>query len=265
MLCSDTNRFALPGAPSTCALDTSITPIPSLALLAFLAIYVPTRFVLARRSRSSSSGVASTSKPSYDGYNYSSPSDSEPRSWRNGLPKWLHWLYIVLVLCLLGLRILEVVRLVLADMGVGLLPVGIIANVLNIMMLIFECSICGMGRMRSLSISASLVIYWATSTVLESVKVARLASYNSVHPAKGTAYPSSDWLLDNGCMLGLLVIFIFIEGTYLVLRWRSSYLPSPTPIPIPVKEKTISNPRPISEYEYDPVIYYNQPTNGAVA
>ncbi|KAL5522569.1 hypothetical protein ACEPAG_8586 [Sanghuangporus baumii] len=265
MLCSDTNRFALSGAPSTCALDTSITPIPSFVLLAFLAVYVPARFTLARRSRSSRSSVASTSTPSYDGYRYSLPSEIEPRSLRNGLAKWLHWLYFVLVLCLLGLRILEVVRLVLADMGVGLLPVGIIANVLIIMMLMFECLSCGMGRLRSRSISASLVVYWAVSTILESVKVARLASYNSVHPAKGTAYPSSDWLLDNGCMLGLLVIFIFIEGTYLVLRWRSSYLPMPPPTPIPVKEKTISKPRAIPEYEYDPVVYYNQPTNGAVA
>ena len=58
------------------------------------------------------------------------------------------------MLCLLGLRVLEVVRLVVADMGVGLLPVAIIANVINIMMLTLECSSCEMGRARSLSISA---------------------------------------------------------------------------------------------------------------
>ena len=65
-----------------------------------------------------------------------------------------------------------------------------------------------------------------------------------------------------------MVIFIFIEGTYLVLSWRSSYLPtySSAPTSIPVKEKRmISKPQPISEYEYDPDAYFDQRTSRTVA
>ena len=62
------------------------------------------------------------------------------------------------MVCLLGLRILEIVRLVVAEMGVGLLPVTIIVNVINVVMLAFECSICGMGRMRNRAVSAVRIL-----------------------------------------------------------------------------------------------------------
>ena len=95
----------------------------------------------------------------------------------------------------------------------------------------------------------ALAIYWSLSTVAETVKVARLVTYNQVHPAKGTMYPSSDWLLDNACMvritisryrsigfvsdsfllpsfqLGLLALFIIFEGAHCVLSYRSTYIP----------------------------------------
>ena len=37
--------------------------------------------------------------------------------------------------------------------------------------------------------------------IVEAIKVARLTTYNHLHPQKGTAYPSSDWLLDNACIV----------------------------------------------------------------
>ncbi|EJC97765.1 uncharacterized protein FOMMEDRAFT_24218 [Fomitiporia mediterranea MF3/22] len=244
MLCSNTNRVDLPGSPSTCALDMVITNIPSFLLLAFIAIYIPIRLFLNHRSKFNPPSKAFVGQ-SYNRYSYSSPSESPRRIFAQGFPRWVHYLYIFLFACLFALRVLEVVRLVLAHMGVALLPVGIVASVATIFMLAFGNLGCGMGRTRSLTVSASLVLYWASSTVFESIKVTRLVSYNTAHPAKGTDYPSSDWLLDNGCMLGLMVIFFFIEGAYLVLRWRSSILSPPEP----VREMGISKPRPMSDYD----------------
>ncbi|THG98982.1 hypothetical protein EW145_g7341 [Phellinidium pouzarii] len=217
MLCG--NRFSLPGSPSTCALDASITPLPSIFLLAFLLIYVPIKLRSRRMHPSSPSPYASSS---FDAYKYALPGAHVET--HTGFKRWIHYTYLVLVLCLFGLRILEISRLIAAGMGVALLPFGLIAIALVVIMLTYGGIGLGMGRARGMEISLSLVMYWALSTVLESVKVARLSNYNEFYPAKGTAYPSSDWLLDNGCMLGLLVVFLFIEGIHSVTLWRSVVL-----------------------------------------
>ncbi|KAH8108747.1 hypothetical protein DFH11DRAFT_1631031 [Phellopilus nigrolimitatus] len=214
MFCSDANRFALPYSPSTCALDASITPMPSILLLAFFLIYVPLK-LRARRTLVVPSP--------YSAYKYGPPQDANAAraTWNK---KWVHYTYLALAVCLLALRVLEVARLVAARMGVALLPIGLVANVLAIAMLSYGGLGLGMGRARSLEISISLTAYWALSTILEAVKVARLVIYEQLNPAKGTAYPSSDWLLDNGCMLGLLVVFLLVEGAYSALLWRSTVL-----------------------------------------
>lgn len=59
----------------------------------------------------------------------------------------------------------------------------------------------------------TLLAYWSLSVILESVKVGRLTTYNEVHPAKGTKYPSSDWLLDNGVMVRRFIALSSLMGT----------------------------------------------------
>ena len=86
--------------------------MPSILLLVFLVCYVPFKIW-----RSRSSPISSSNNP------YTQPYKPLPP-----LSKWVHYVYILLVVCLLGMRILEIARLIAASMGVGLLPVGIIAN-----------------------------------------------------------------------------------------------------------------------------------------
>ena len=65
----------------------------------------------------------------------------------------MHYGYIALVSSLLGLRILEAIRLNVAGMGVGLLPFGIVVGVF----LVFATSTgekLGMGRTRGVVFSA---------------------------------------------------------------------------------------------------------------
>ena len=54
------------------------------------------------------------------------------------------------------------------------------------------------------------------------IKVARLTSLGHVHPAKGTLYPTSDWLLDNGTMLALYIVFLGVESAHLYFLMRES-------------------------------------------
>ncbi|TDL25174.1 hypothetical protein BD410DRAFT_837411 [Rickenella mellea] len=181
------NRFPLAGSPSTCALDTGIVPLPSFFIVFFLL------FAFLLRSRFSSL-TANTSKPLF--------------------PKWIFIIYLILVFCTFGMRIVEIVRLVAAHQGVGLLPIGIVAIVLIFAVL------CMKGRSRSAPLAAAFLAYWFVSAVFGAVKVARLAKLDHEHPAKGTNYPSSDWVLDNAVILGLYVVFIPLETIHLLWSRR---------------------------------------------
>jgi len=178
------NRFALPGSPSTCVLDTVLVPLPSFLLVILL--------VFAIRSRSPHLTAA---KPI--------------------LPKWLHILYLVLIAATFAMRVLEIVRLVAAKLGVGLLPMGIVS------LLFIGGVMWWKGRMRGVTLSAGLMVYWLLMTIFETVKVVRLVQLNNVHPVKGL-YPTSDWLLDNAVMLGLYAVFTVYESAHLVLCRKQS-------------------------------------------
>lgn len=94
------------GLPTSCSFDVSIVPIPSIVLLVALSL-------LAWRIHSQSLSTRRSTA--------SSP-NTPP------LPNYLHYAYVALVVALLGMRILEITRLAIAQMGVGLLPFGIFAN-----------------------------------------------------------------------------------------------------------------------------------------
>lgn len=261
MFCTNDNRIDLSGSPSTCTIDTSLVPLPSIFFLAFLVIHIPYRVLQTQRD---AIRTTTPKTPSYDSYSYSTTTEilngNTASSFVNGpstkrtypasgrmpntvspnqggtwekISRWGHYLYIFFVFCLFALRVLEIVRLVAARMGVGLLPIPMVVSVILIVMLCWNgrggskeggrsVNGLGWGQNRSLVVSASLVFYWALSLIFESIKVTRLVTYESVHAAKGTAYPSSDWVLDNACMLGLFVFSFFWEGAYLVLLWRAS-------------------------------------------
>ena len=90
--------------------------------------------------------------------------------------KWGHKLYVALIVCLFLLRVLELVRLGLAGMGLGLLPVALVGDVIALVMVCCSrswgswCSIIGWGVDRGLVISlVSLIISSSSSHFLLSV------------------------------------------------------------------------------------------------
>ncbi|KAJ7707714.1 hypothetical protein B0H17DRAFT_1125438 [Mycena rosella] len=171
MLCS--NRFPLPGSPSTCTLDTAIVPLPSFFLLVALAA----NLYITRRQNVPDAKI----KP----------------------VKWLHIAYLVLVGAQIVMTILELVRLALEHLGVGLLPVNTIALISVFVVLWRERTA---GRTRSVLLSNTDIdttVYWFFLTIFLAVKTARLNTLVNLNPTttKTSQYPSSDWFLDNAVMV----------------------------------------------------------------
>ncbi|KAJ7284983.1 hypothetical protein C8J57DRAFT_705646 [Mycena rebaudengoi] len=188
MLCA--NRFPLPGSPSTCQLDTAIVPLPSFFLLVALAA----NFFLSKRG--SKTKITSV--------------------------KWLHITYLVLVGAQFGMTVVELVRLVLEKMGVGLLPVTSIAYICVFVILWRE------RPARTRPVLFIFAVYWFFLTIFLIVKSVRLQRLVELNPTttKTSQYPSSDWLLDNVVMLGLSFLFLCTECTTLFLSRRQAVDPA---------------------------------------
>jgi multisubunit Na+/H+ antiporter MnhB subunit len=105
MICS--NRFEPAAAPSTCTLDTVLIPLPSFLLIAVLLTTL--LFYLARGRKNAAK-------------------QRQGIHWQT--PRWMSVVYILLVIAALALNILQIVRLVLDQQGVGLLPVTLVGIIL---------------------------------------------------------------------------------------------------------------------------------------
>jgi len=129
--------------------------------------------------------------------------------------KWLHITYLVLVGAQIAMTILELVRLALEQLGVGLLPTTTIALVGVFVVLWRERA---SGRTRTVSLVSCIIyiscrtrtnttqilaIYWFFLTIFEAVKTTRLHRLEELNPTttKTSQYPSSDWFLDNAVMV----------------------------------------------------------------
>ncbi|KAF7983445.1 hypothetical protein HWV62_21712 [Athelia sp. TMB] len=108
------------------------------------------------------------------------------------------------------MTVLELVRLAIDHLGVGLIPVVLVGLILAFSVLCVEI------RGRSQSLSMLLIIYWLLNITFQSIKVARLSKLEDLFP-EHTKYPASDQLLDNAVILGLYIVFFIIEE---VTSWK---------------------------------------------
>ncbi|KAF5368846.1 hypothetical protein D9758_002950 [Tetrapyrgos nigripes] len=172
-----TNRFPLPGSPSTCTLDTAIVPLPSICFIAVVLAVL--------RFYTSNERIVETP----------------------ATPRWLHFLYFALVIAAFAMSLLEIARLVAENLGVGLLPITSVALVFALIIIWKE------RKMRTQTMAGILAAYWLFLTVVETVKSVRLHVLEEKLPttAKDSKYPSSDQFLDNVVMLGLFLVFFLYE------------------------------------------------------
>ena len=128
-----TFSFVFQGAPSTCVLDVGIIPFPSAVLLAVFA------YVVLQRIRK----------------NHASRFDDVPpcHSSSRVLPPWLQYIFIALIVAYLGMSALEIGRLAAARMGVGLLPLGLPATLVVLLMMCYGGRNLGFGPARSFQVS----------------------------------------------------------------------------------------------------------------
>ncbi|KAJ7494727.1 hypothetical protein B0H11DRAFT_915194 [Mycena galericulata] len=185
MLCS--NRFPLPGSPSTCTLDTAIVPLPSF----FLVVALVANFFLTRKNLNVD-------------------------KIRHKPVKWLHISYLVLVGCQIAMTVLELVRLALEKLGVGLLPINTIGLISVFVVLWRE------RTSRTRAVLSILAVYWLFLMIFEAIKTSRLHRLEELDPTtiKTSQYPSSDQFLDNAVMLVLYFIFFCTESITLFLSRR---------------------------------------------
>jgi len=167
------NRYPLPGAPSTCLLDTVLIPLSPWILLATFPLYAWWTRAWWR---------------------------IPPPPIRDRLAKIIHILYLVLLVCALGMAILEVARLIANGEGIGLLAFTFPGFILSFLTVL-----------RRGVTYAPLFHVWTVWIAMEAVKVNRMILLNQLDPATDSKYPSSDKLIDNSVDLGLLVLFLLFD------------------------------------------------------
>ncbi|KAG7093349.1 hypothetical protein E1B28_007030 [Marasmius oreades] len=133
-------------------------------------------------------------------------------------PRWLHFIYMLLILAAFGMSVLEIVRLAMADMGVGFLPLSSagLFLVLNIMW--------QERKARTREMLMVLTAYWLFMAAAETVKIVRLHTLDQILSdaiEDRNLYPSSVQILDNAVLLGLYVLFLCFEPITLFLSLRT--------------------------------------------
>ncbi|KAF9043609.1 hypothetical protein BDZ89DRAFT_1128299 [Hymenopellis radicata] len=187
MLCS--NRYPLPGSPSTCLIDTVLVPLPSFLFIIALPIAL-----FYQRGR------------------------TLPRIHSD---RWMHISYLFSVATNLATTITELTRLASGNLGVGLLPMTTIGLMLAFFVLLTERK--GLTRV----VSMVLASYWFLLSIMFIIKSARLHLLEKLDPTttENSEYPNSDWFLDNVLMHDLYV-YTSDDGTNFQLLKGSAYTPT---------------------------------------
>lgn len=105
--------------------------------------------------------------------------------------------------------ILQIVRLALANRGVGLLPFNL-AGILIMLVLMH------LPTRASSAVSLTILAFWTMLLTFTSVALAGLGKLNGVEDRKGTEYLLSDEMIDVGVQVGLYAVFWLVEATRLV-------------------------------------------------
>jgi hypothetical protein len=114
-------------------------------------------------------------------------------------------LYALALFCAFAMTVLEAARLILADLGVGLLPfvwpAFIVAGALRFSR--------GMrGRFATYWIAG--VVLWLLLVVTNAVRMAEMVK-EGAGTRKGTKYPMSDEIIDVGVYMGVYLVLMFAE------------------------------------------------------
>ncbi|MCJ1421710.1 hypothetical protein MMC32_008076 [Xylographa parallela] len=197
---------------TSCFLDTILVPLCTwLYLLAVLISLL----LLSRRRNNPSTSYSAKERPLSDNAQIFTD-NGEPiyhnTHKRSKSQTFLLILYTLLIIAAILMTVLEIVRLALANLGIGLLPftfVGIIvAGVLHLTSA-FSRRKSLLGGRRGWTRWVNLGL-WAALVVVEVVKIAEEVK-EGVGTRVGTKYPMADEVTDVGVMVGVYVALGVLE------------------------------------------------------
>lgn len=139
----------------------------------------------------------------------------DPHPKRTKLHLWIIVLYTLIILAALLMNIIELVRLALADRGIGLLPFTLVG-----LLLALALSFGVRGSMLRFSAHVMLIAYWVLMVVVSAIKTGTLVKLEGTEDRKGTKYPSLDQITDIAVLLVLYVILFLLE--LVQFRWLQS-------------------------------------------
>jgi len=172
------------GGLSTCSLDVILIPLPTWFLLFFIYLY-----------------LFQSPRPGYRTEN---------------LPKWISIGYLFFLLAFIGMASLEIARLAVANLGVGMLPFTLVGLGIAFAMVYLRNKD---GR----RCAAFLAPYFLLLSTMEALKVHRLIEIQrQIDTIKGSKYPVSDWLTDVIVMLALSALCAILEIILLFRRTNNS-------------------------------------------
>jgi hypothetical protein len=127
----------------------------------------------------------------------------EPRKRRCGLCRTI--IYAIFLFCAFGMTVLEVVRLELAKLGIGLLPFCWAAFLIA-GLLYFSHGLS--GRFPTYWIANSVL--WLLLMAMNGVKIAEELK-EGINTRKGTKYPMSDEVIDVAVQMGVYLVLLIAE------------------------------------------------------
>jgi hypothetical protein len=183
-----------PRLPTTCFLDVIVVPLATWLFMALMLAMLIMRMVASRRPHHLHSPVSSKAG-----------AHTHPRS---VLSRVLAIIYYLLILAMLAMVSLEIARLVVAKLGIGLLPftyLGVLIALANRI------------AWRSRTVGLVSALYWIMLAATMALKVAAEQA-EQMGPgirAQGVGvqgmYPTSDEVLDNSVMVGVELLLAVLE------------------------------------------------------
>ena len=185
--------------PTTCFLDVIVEPLTTWTFLLLLLALLPMRLA-ARRSHTTRLSKAERS---------STVADHSSRHQKPSIiSRVLSVLYYVLIVAMIAMLSLEIARLIVAELGIGLLPfnyLGIILVLLNRI------------TWKSKTSRLANIFFWTVLLITTALKTAAEQSEQDspYRRVKGITtqgqYPTSDEALDNAIMVGVQLVLATLE------------------------------------------------------
>ncbi|OHF01020.1 hypothetical protein CORC01_03587 [Colletotrichum orchidophilum] len=221
--------------PTTCFADVIVVPLATWTYLIILLIAVPPCVLSRRASASASASPSNTAEASTAG---DLPSDkvvtSAPASTSTPVTKSpsaavkvASAVYYLLIVAMLAMVSLEMARLSVAQLGIGVLPftyVGILAALVIHVAVSTTSYRSGFGRVGmhiyggdarwQWTAKVVNVLYWVMLMCAMAIKVASQAQEQNVlgvRTGQQAQYPISDSITDNATMMGVELVLLILE------------------------------------------------------